>query len=158
MHKTRFVLSKPSSTEEATKSEARMLLCREEKMESGGNNTVSYRIVSLRRVFFWKFPTSTNLLMVPARDKEDEKKKQERVHPRTCLKSIPGWPQPRRWRCCPQWRLHVGIDTPCLLSVCVHRIDLSEIGCCCFQNSVRMDALPLPRHYPAITRRSSCPP
>lgn len=75
MHKTRLVLSKLSSTEDATKSEARMLLCREEKMEKGGNNTVSYRIVSLRRVFFWKFLTSTNLLMVPARDKEEEEEK-----------------------------------------------------------------------------------
>lgn len=82
MHKTRLVLSKPSSTEDATKLEARMLLCREEKMEKGGNNTASYRIVSLRRVFFWKFLTSTNLLMVPARDKEGEeegKKKGERT-------------------------------------------------------------------------------
>lgn len=133
MHKTRFVLSKPSSTEEATKSEARMLLCREEKMESGGNNTVSYRIVSLRRVFFWKFPTSTNLLMVPARDKEDEKKKKGARTSQNLFEINSGVAS------APQMAL-----LPTMAAPCWYRYSLPAVSLCAQNRSVRNRLLLLP--------------
>lgn len=133
MHKTRFVLSKPSSTEEATKSEARMLLCREEKMESGGNNTVSYRIVSLRRVFFWKFPTSTNLLMVPARDKEDEKKKTGARTSQNLFEINSGVAS------APQMAL-----LPTMAAPCWYRYSLPAVSLCAQNRSVRNRLLLLP--------------